>query len=48
LIKSETERDVMAITVKHLKSEIDQKQKIIRRQNQELEQLRDTVLQMQR
>jgi hypothetical protein len=37
LIKQRTENDVLKITVGHLKNEINSKQGIIRRQNQELE-----------
>ena len=39
---------MLTITVKHLKSDLDSKAQTIRRQNEEMEQLRDTILQLQR
>ena len=46
MIKLKTERDVLQLTVKHLKQDIEQKAALIRSQNEELKQLRDSVLKL--
>ena len=42
------DKDVLEITVKHLKTELDSKGNLVRRQNDELATLRDSVLELQR
>ena len=42
------DKDVLEITVKHLKTELDAKGNLVRRQNEELSTLRDSVLELQR
>jgi len=48
LVKLKSEKDVLEITVKHLKTELDGKSNLVRRQNDELSTLRDSVLELQR
>lgn len=42
------DKDVLDITVKHLKTELDSKSNLVRRQNDELSNLRESILELQR
>ena len=46
LVKMKADKDVLEITVKHLKTELDSKSNLVRRQNDELATLRDSVLEL--
>ena len=48
LVKMKADKDVLDITVKHLKTELDSKSNLIRRQNEELSTLRESILELQR
>lgn len=48
LVKQKSDKDVLEITVKHLKTELDTKSNLIRRQNDELTTLRESILELQR
>ena len=43
-----SDKNVLEITVKHLKTELDSKSNLIRRQNEEMSMLRETVLELWR
>ena len=43
-----SDKDVLEITVKHLKTELDSKSYLVRRQNDELGTLRESILELQR
>jgi DNA repair photolyase len=47
-VKLKTDKDVKEITIKHLRTELETKSHLIRRQNDELASLRDSVLELQR
>ena len=47
-MKVKSDKDVLEITVKHLKTELDTKGNLIRRQNDELATLRESILELQR
>lgn len=46
VVKLKTEKDVLQITVKHLKSDLEKKAATIRSQNEELQILRDAVIKL--
>jgi hypothetical protein len=48
IVKLKTDNEVLQISVDHLKYELDQKSALIRRQNLEIEKLRESVLHLQR
>lgn len=48
VVKYKSDKDVLEITVKHLKTELDTKSNLIRRQNDELATLRESILELQR
>ena len=48
LVKMKSDKNVLEITVKHLKTELDSKSNLVRRQTDELSMLRETVLELQR
>ena len=48
IVKMKADKDVLDITVKHLKTELDSKSNLIRRQNDELSTLRESILELQR
>lgn len=48
VIKLKTDNEILNITLKHLHEEMNLKSEVVRRQNQELSDLRQTVLELQR
>ena len=46
LVKTKADKDVLDITVKHLKTELDSKSNLVRRQNDELATLRESILEL--
>ena len=48
MVKLKTDRDVKDITIKHLRTELESKNSLVRRQTEELSSLRETILELQR
>lgn len=48
VVKLKTDKDVSDITIKHLKTELETKTALARRQAEEMASLRETVLELQR